>query len=141
MTVSTHRASLAVIWAGSFSLTVAGTLYLRWYVGIGPDAFSKMFDLVFTQYAPLMGAILGFYLAGPSKAPAPKKRQTGIYYLAITFSILWNVFMVGYIFLACLDPDRTQSAITVISKFAPKFSWFVSGAMAFYFGKSLKGPE
>ncbi len=141
MRLSRQRASLTLLWVASFSLAMLAYLYLRWLVWIGPDASAQLFDSIIGQYLPLLGAILGFYFAGRNSTHAEKKGRAVPYYLAMALSVLWNLITVGFVMRACLDPDKTQDAVNGLGTLAPKLSFFVAGAMGFFFGKSPEAQK
>lgn len=135
MKLEGHRTPLSVLWASSFVLAIIGVLYLRWIVRIGPTASSEFFDLVITQYAPYLGAVLGFQFAVRSTTSRKTKDQVAPYWLAMAMSGLWNLVIVGFVMQACLNSDMAPSAIKDVKAVVPKLSWVVAPAIGFFFGK------
>jgi len=140
--VDRTRTSLTWLWVAGFGISILGYVYLDWHVGIGPDSRSQLFELIVNQYAPLLGAVLGFHFAIRAKEKAVKTvpSRTPLY-VAIAMSGLWNLLAVGFVVRDCLDPDKTPDAISGIGSLVPKLSWVVAPAMGFFFGKSPDGGK
>jgi hypothetical protein len=127
-------ASLAYLWAAGFVAAIAGVLYLRWRVPIGPESASKLMESVISQYAPYLGAVLGYWFAGQ----APKRHtESSIvpFRLAIILSCLWNLVTLGSIYRACFDPKLTQDSMRDVATIVPKLAWVVAPAIGYFFGK------
>lgn len=135
MSLQGHRTSLTVLWASCFMLAIVGILYLRWIVRIGPTASSDFFDLIITQYAPYLGAVLGFQFAVRSSNLRNKEDPSVPYWLAMAVSSLWNLVTVGFVVQACLSSDMTQSAMKDIKAVVPKLAWIVAPAIGLFFGR------
>ncbi len=135
MRMSRYRARFALLWVGCFLAAMAGALYLRWYVGIGPDSADKLFELILGQYAPYVGAVVTFYFAAKASAAKAPGSDAMAYWLAMALSGLWNVVVVGFVLEACLNADRTVDAMNDIRLLAPKLSWAVAPAIGYFFGK------
>ncbi len=104
-------------------------------MGIGPGSAAQLFELIIGQYAPYVGAVLGFYLATKAAAVPAKESDAMAYKLAMAMSGLWNVVVVGFVIEACLNSDRTVAAMNDIRMLAPKLSWAVAPAIGCFFGK------
>ena len=141
MSSNRYRSSLALLWVVCFALSLMESLYLRWIVGIGSSVTSKLFELVISQYAPFMGAMLGFYFAAQTTAQPETKKQAIPYRLAMTMSGLWNLVMVGFVTEACIDSGRTEDAINDVRAIIPKLAWVVAPALGFFFGKPAGARE
>jgi hypothetical protein len=135
MKVSRDRERFALLWTVCFLAAMAGALYLRWYVGIGPNSASQLFELIIGQYAPYVGAVVGFYLATKASAAKATESHAMAYKLAMAMSSLWKVVVVGFVVEACLNSDRTVEAMNDIRMLAPKLSWAVAPAIGYFFGK------
>lgn len=114
---------------------MCGALYLRLVVGIGPNASSELFKLVTTQYAPYVGAILGFHFAAKSSGRIETRAKKLPYLLALITSGLWNLIMISLLIQACLNSDRTQDTLADIRLIIPNLSWILAPAIAFFFGQ------
>jgi hypothetical protein len=135
MSLRKHRMVLALLWSLSFSLAIFGLLYLRWVVRIGPTASADFFEIIVDQYAPYLGAILGFQFAARTTATRKTEQPTVAYWLALGMSALWNIVLVGFVVQACLDSGTTQSAMKDVKLIIPKLAWIVAPAIGFLFGK------
>jgi len=140
--VDRTRTSLTCLWVAGFVISILGYFYLDWHVGIGPESKSQLFESIVNQYAPLLGAVVGFHFAHQAKEKAAKTTpsRTALY-VAITMSGLWNLLAVGFVVRACLDPDKTPDAISGVGSLVPKLSWIVAPAIGFFFGKSPEGGK
>jgi hypothetical protein len=130
-----HTTSLTLLWGASFALAMLGSLYLRLVARIGPDASARLFELIIAQYAPYVGAVLGFHFAAGVVSKPQAKRQVVPFRLAMAMSSLWNLVTVGFIVQACLNPDLTEDAANDIKAIVPRLSWVVAPAIGFFFGK------
>jgi hypothetical protein len=140
--VDRTRTSLTWLWVAGFVISIFGFIYLDWHVGIGPDSRSQLFESIVNQYAPLLGAVLGFHFAIRAKGKKEKSLASRTpLFVAIAMSTLWNLLAVGFVVRACLDPDKTPDAISGIGSLVPKLSWIVAPAMGFFFGKSPGGGK
>jgi hypothetical protein len=106
-----YRGALTVLWTAGFTLALLGVLYLRWIIGIGPNASSKLFDVVIAQYAPYIGAVLGFHFAARAANRRDTKGRVVPYRLAMAMSTLWNLVVVGFVIQACLNPNLSEDAM------------------------------
>jgi Caspase domain len=70
--VDRTRTSLTWLWVAGFIISMLGYVYLDWHVGIGPDSKSQLFESIVNQYAPLLGAVVGFHFAHQTKEKAAK---------------------------------------------------------------------
>jgi hypothetical protein len=141
MRTNRHRASLTVLWTGSFAFTLIAALYLRWIVGTGPGASGKLFELILGQYAPYVGAVIGFYFSSHASGRPESKVQTIPYRLAMGVSGLWNLVMVGFVLQICIDSDRAVEAMTDLQSVIPKLAWLVAPVMGIFFGKRSGATE
>jgi hypothetical protein len=130
------RARLTVLWAGSFAVALLGTLYLRWWVGIGADNFTAAIELVSTQYAPYLGAVIGFYFATKAQTQTTSTNPVIPHRLALVMSSLWNITFVGLLARACLQLTTIEEALNDISTVIPKLAWIVAPSIGYFFGKS-----
>jgi hypothetical protein len=99
--------------------------------------------LVFDQFAPYLGAILGFYFAARPRV-SPQRRDAFVpFWLAISMSVAWNLLMLGMVVIICSDSDRAPEAMKSVREIVPKLGWIVSPAIGYFFGKperSSNGP-
>lgn len=107
---------------------------MRWFAAVGPTASSKIFELILSQYAPYLGAIVGFQFATQKTAKRAGAKATP-FVVAIVMSGLWNLTLLGFVVQACLDTNTTEASISDITAIVPKLSWIVAPAIGFFFGK------
>lgn len=137
MKMSMHRASaLSILWVTGFAVTFLAFLFLYWKIGIGPDASEKLFEAIIGQYAPLLGAVIGYHFGGVVSIRREGKSHAVAYRLAMTMSALWNLMTIGLVMSACVNADNTQDAIHGFATWIPKLSWLVAPSVGFFFGKS-----
>jgi hypothetical protein len=134
------RTWLTVLWVCGFCIAMFELFYLRWVVEIGPDASSKLFDLVVAQYTPYLGAVLGFHFA--STAILRRKRVLAVtFWSAMITSCIWNLVTIIPILRACFDYNLTDNALNDIKAFVPKLAWLVAPSIGVFFGKSQEGQK
>jgi hypothetical protein len=127
--------SLSILWSSCFIFAILGCCYLTWIVKIGPKTSTDLFNLVFDQFAPYLGAILAFYFAAGSRMPPRRKDKFVSFWLAISMSAIWNMLIVGMVVLICIDSDRAPEAIKSVKETLPKLGWIVSPVIGYFFGK------
>jgi hypothetical protein len=137
MTVRTARGWLAGLWAGCFAVALVAVLYLRWGIGISSDSFKETMELVSGQYAPYLGAVLGFYLSSKKKEELVLDGN-GAFYLAVLMSGLWNVVMLGCLGRVCGNLTTIEESNKDVLLVLPKLSWIVAPALGYFFGKPEK---
>jgi len=137
MTVRTARGSLAALWAVCFALALVATLYLRWGIGISSDYFKETIELVSGQYAPFLGAVLGFYLSSKRKEELVPDGN-GAFYLAVLMSALWNVVILGFLGRVTMNLTTVDESNKDVLSVLPKLSWIVAPAIGYFFGKPEK---
>jgi len=128
------RTWLTLLWSAAFVAAMLAWAYLKWIVGIGPNAAAALLEQITSQYAPYLGVVLAFHFTISDNKPL--RRRSPSQYLALTMSVLWNVLLLGCVAKSCLDPNTSAEAAENIRAVIPKLSWIVAPAMGFFFGKS-----
>jgi hypothetical protein len=137
MTVRTARGRLAGLWAGCFAVALLAALYLHWWIGISSDTFKDTMEMVSGQYAPFLGAVLGFYLSSKKKEELVLDGD-GAFYLAVLMSALWNMVILGGLGRVGLNLTTIEESNKDILSVLPKLSWIVAPAIGYFFGKPEK---
>jgi len=134
-TAAAARNILLIVWVGFFVLNMAGIFYLYLDNWIERDNFLAALNQLNASYLPFIGAILAFYLGHAQRSKSMEAVHIGIaFYLALVFSVLWNVVIFLFILPPIWGVGMIEEAIQNIKDIGSLLSWLVFPAMGYYFG-------
>ena len=126
---------LALLWFSFFVVSLAIPLILLLRASIESPTLLPAIEQISSLYAPHLGAVLAFYFATKPRPGRRPRVNSGPFIVAILVSIVWNVVIVGALFVVPLGAMTIDDALTFVSGAGPKLSWLVAPALGFFFAK------
>jgi hypothetical protein len=107
-----------------------------------PEDRTACWEPVRNLYFPYLGAIIAFWFIRPLPAPKTDEAVKQRFYLALIFSVLFNliiVYFIAQVYLSGIQNSNIVADIKTAVKVGAWFSFIVGPVITFYFGSKQPG--